>query len=200
MKNWTYNGTGFHTLRVTGASLGGGLAIITGAQTRANAIAISGLNGRLSRRTFDPQVSEEDLDTRVFNVIPDRDIIAVVGDRSRLFQEIQCRAPLNSLFGCHSMWRTACELSFVCGTENRPVMCQCVEKFGYEEPVRMGNRSFAEACAEERIRLEEALPGSFKTSASINSTDMSGDIGELGENSTSAVPGNLTTGGNNTRI
>lgn len=147
------------------------MAIITGAQTRANAIAISGLNGRLSRRTFEPQVTEEDLDTRVFNVIPDRDIIAVVGDRSRLFQEIQCRAPLNSLFGCHSMWRTACELSYVCGTENRPVMCQCVDKFGYPEPLSTGNRTFSEACREELSNLEAALPGSFQTSNTTATTE-----------------------------
>lgn len=70
--NYTDMGKSFDTLRLTGASLGGGLAVITGAQTRANAVAISGLNGALSRHTFIPPVTEEDLNQRVFNVMPDR--------------------------------------------------------------------------------------------------------------------------------
>ena len=37
----------FTTLRVTGVSLGGGIAIITGAQTGASTVAISGPNGKL---------------------------------------------------------------------------------------------------------------------------------------------------------
>jgi lipase ATG15 len=70
--NYTSNGLSFNTLRVTGASLGGGLAIISGAQTRANAVAISGLNGELSRHTFQPPLTTDQLNQRVFNVIPDR--------------------------------------------------------------------------------------------------------------------------------
>lgn len=147
--NWTYNNKTFHTLRVTGASLGGGLAIITGAQTNANAIAISGLNGGLSRHTFIPPVTSKDLNDKVFNVIPDRDIIAVIGDRARLFQEMECRAPKNNLLGCHSMWRSVCEVMYTCGSRNRSVLCRCVQNFGYPEPVQNGTRTFAEACAEE---------------------------------------------------
>lgn len=83
-------------------------------------------------------------DTLVF-----RDIIARVGDRGRLFQELECRAPMNSLLGCHSMWRSVCEIAYTCGTGDRPVLCRCVEKFGYPEPIQNGTRTFADACAEE---------------------------------------------------
>lgn len=157
--NYTFAGKSFHTLRITGASLGGGLAVISGAQTRANAVAISGLNGGLSRHTFEPPLTHEQLDTRVFNVIPDRDIIARIGDRSRLFQEIDCKAPANSLLGCHSMWRSVCELMYTCGTRSgdRPVLCRCVQNFGFPEPIQNGTRTFAEACEEEEAILMQEM-------------------------------------------
>ena len=101
----------FSTMRVTGASLGGGLAIITGAQTNASTVAISGLNAMLSRHTFDPPLSEEAINTHVFNVIPDRDPIAHVDDPGRLFQRTECRAPKNSVMGCHvSSLKVLCAL------------------------------------------------------------------------------------------
>ena len=71
-----YEGRKYENLRVTGASLGGGLAILTGAITGASAISFSGLNAMYSRRTFVPPITEEQLNTRVFNTIPQRDIIA----------------------------------------------------------------------------------------------------------------------------
>jgi len=138
--------TNFDVLQVTGASLGGGLAIITGAQTEANAIAISGLGANYIRHSIIPQVTQEQLDTRVFNFIPQRDIIARIGGRAMLYQEAQCSAPESSLFGCHSMWRSICELSYRCGSGNRPTFCRCVNNFGYPEPIQNGTRTFAEAC------------------------------------------------------
>ena len=92
-------------MRVTGASLGGGLAIITGAQARTPAVAISGLGAELSRNTLKPRISLDDINKYVFNFIPDRDYIARVGGRPRQHQEAQCSASSASLFGCHSMWR-----------------------------------------------------------------------------------------------
>ena len=136
----------YTTLRVTGASLGGGLAIITGAQTNTTTVAISGLNAMISRRCFTPPLTVEALNTHVFNVIPDRDPIAAVDDPGRLFQRTECRAPMNSFFGCHSMWRSICELSFQCGTMGRPVLCWCVSKYGYPEPIPNGTTSFSEVC------------------------------------------------------
>lgn len=95
----------YDNLRVTGASLGGGLAIITGAQTGAPSIAISGLGAEFSRHNLNPPVSKDDINERVFNFIPDRDYIARIGGRPRQHQEAQCSASGNNLFGCHSMWR-----------------------------------------------------------------------------------------------
>ena len=133
----------FQSLRLTGASLGGGTAIIAGAQTDVYTVAISGPNAVLARHTF--EVTNEQLDTRVFNVIPDRDIIARLGGRSRLFQETQCLAPNNNLFGCHSMWRTVCDFSYQCGTQGRPALCKCLE-YGYPAPIQNGTRDIQEAC------------------------------------------------------
>jgi lipase ATG15 len=53
-------------LSITGHSLGGGLSIITGAQTGVPAVALSGPNAMLSRRSFDPPISAEDLDSKTF--------------------------------------------------------------------------------------------------------------------------------------
>ena len=57
----TYLGVG-----ITGHSLGGGLSIITGAQTGIPAVALSGPNAMLSRRSFDPPISAEALDSKTF--------------------------------------------------------------------------------------------------------------------------------------
>jgi len=143
----TYDG-----LRVTGASLGGGLAIITGAQTGAPSIAISGLGAELSRYSLNPPVSLEDINERVFNFIPDRDYIARLGGRPRQHQEAQCNASSSDLFGCHSMWRSVCEINYRCGSNGRPVICRCVYNFDFPEPLPIGNnitRSFKEACYEQ---------------------------------------------------
>jgi lipase ATG15 len=137
-------------IRITGASLGGGLAIITGAQSRRPAVAISGLGAELSRHTLKPPISVEDINEWVFNWIPDRDYIARLGGRPRQHQEAQCSAPNSDLFGCHSMWRSACEINYRCGTNGRPVVCRCVFNFGYPEPEPVGTptRTFKEACFE----------------------------------------------------
>jgi lipase ATG15 len=148
--NYTYNGQSFDLLRITGVSLGGGIAMITGAQTRANAVALAGVNSVLARKTFEPPLSMEALNTRVFNLIPARDPISHIGDHGRLFQEIACRAPANNPSGCHSFWRQICELQYSCGSAPRPVLCKCVETYGYPEPIQNGTRTFEQACAEEK--------------------------------------------------
>ena len=138
----------FNDLRLTGASLGGGIATITGAQTGINTIAISGPGAVIPRHTFDPPVRLSEVNAHVFNVIPDRDVIARIGGRGRLFQEIDCTSPNSgSLGSCHSMWRTLCEIAYTCGSQGRPALCTCVERFDYPEPERLyGNRTFSDVC------------------------------------------------------
>jgi lipase ATG15 len=58
---------------ITGHSLGGGLAIVTGAQTKRPVVALSGPNSMISRSTFDPPLDVDDLNQYTFNIIPDRD-------------------------------------------------------------------------------------------------------------------------------
>jgi len=141
----------YDSLQVTGASLGGGLAVITGAQARVPAVAISGLGAELARHTLTPPVTMDDINKYVYNFVPDRDYIARVGGRPRQSQEAQCSASTSNLFGCHSMWRSVCEINYRCGTNGRPVICRCHFNFGYPEPEPIGDttRSFKEACFEQ---------------------------------------------------
>lgn len=129
-------------------TVGGGLAIITGAQTGAPAVALSGPNAMISRQTFDG-VTKEKLDNKVFNIIPDRDPVARIDDPAELFQHIACTAPKNDFVGCHFAVRSLCEILYTCGTGIRPALCECVTMFGYPEPQlisKVGGRTFADAC------------------------------------------------------
>mmetsp|Transcript_14453 Transcript_14453/g.40241 ORF Transcript_14453/g.40241 Transcript_14453/m.40241 type:complete len:977 (+) Transcript_14453:144-3074(+) len=138
-------------LRVTGASLGGGLAIITGAQAKTPSVAISGLGVEFSRNAVNPPVTMDDINKYVFNFIPDRDYIARVGGRPRQHQEAHCTASNSNFFGCHSMWRSVCEINYRCGSNGRPVICRCHYQFDYPEPEPIGDttRTFKEACQEQ---------------------------------------------------
>lgn len=100
----------------------------------------------MSRQTFDPPITVQQLNSRVLNVIPDRDIIAAIDDPANLYQRIECRAPVNDLFGCHSMYRSLCEYAYQCGSNGRPVLCWCVSKYGYPIPEQYGNTTWEEAC------------------------------------------------------
>lgn len=92
-------------MRVTGGSLGGGLAQITGAQARVPAIAISGPGAEFSRRALSPPITLDDINKYVYNYVPDRDFVARIGGRPRQHQEGECIAPTSDIIGCHSLWR-----------------------------------------------------------------------------------------------
>lgn len=138
----------YSDIEVTGHSLGGGLAIITGAQSGIPAIALSGPNAMIGRETFYPPVTVEALNTMTFNIIPDRDIVPRFDDHGKLFQEINCIADNNDLLGCHSSLRSLCEVINTCGTMGRPYLCECHTMFGYPVPKakESANRTFEEAC------------------------------------------------------
>lgn len=106
---YAYNGKIFDTLRITGVSLGGGLAMITGAQTDAHAVGISGINPVLGRLTFDPPLSKEDINTKIFNVHPYGDFKSEIGELPRLHETIECRktepTDVESSPNCHSFYR-----------------------------------------------------------------------------------------------
>lgn len=137
----------YNDLVVTGQSLGGGLSIISGAQTGVPAVAVSGPNALLSREIFSPPLTVDALNTKVFNLVPDRDVVPMVDDLARLYQKIDCRADKSDIFGCHDVLRSLCEVMYSCGTQGRPPICRCAKHLGYPEPRPTGTRSFDEACA-----------------------------------------------------
>jgi len=144
---------GFTQLEVTGHSLGGGLAIITGAQSETSAVAMSGPNAMLSRNSFLPPVTEESLNTFTFNVVPDHDPVARFDDKARLYQRIKCTATAQNFYGCHFITRSLCEIQHTCGSiyPDRPVPCECVFDYGYPEPSlpswnETTSRTFVQAC------------------------------------------------------
>ena len=142
-----YGGANYTNVFITGASLGGGLAMISGAQTRTPTVSISGPGPVLPRKVFHPPLTEESIDSNVYNFIPDRDYIARLGGRPMFYQNAICMESNNNLFGCHSMWRSFCEINYRCGSNGRPVACRCAKRFGYPKPIQNGTRTFEEACA-----------------------------------------------------
>jgi len=152
----------YKTIQITGHSLGGGVALISAAQTGVAGIGVSAPNAKLSRNKFG--VSVEALNQRTFNIIPDFDIIPRADDVARNFQKIECRDPSKSfvwkMINCHSDGRrTLCELLYSCGTHNRPALCDCVTEFGFPQPTpKKGyeNLSFAELCAPAYEQLEKS--------------------------------------------
>eukprot|EP00536_Pseudo-nitzschia_multiseries_P010772 jgi/Psemu1/307572/fgenesh1_kg.340_\ len=148
------NDPAYESLTLTGHSLGGGVAMISGAQTNTNAIAISGPNAKLSRMTFHPPLTVDALNKYTMNVIPERDAVPQVDDVAENYQNIRCTSTSPNPISCHFAVRTLCELLYTCGSGDRPVICECNRHFQYEEPLGRGNKtSFAEECAS--VQFEE---------------------------------------------
>ena len=110
----------FTSIVFTGHSLGGGLAIISGARAEVQAVAISGPNALLSRKRFG--VTPENLERFTFNVLPDRDAVAMIDDPVKNIQKIQCTASPSKVGACHQVTRSLCEILFTCGSGPRPVI------------------------------------------------------------------------------
>ncbi|CAB9519258.1 Lipase (class 3) [Seminavis robusta] len=149
--NHLTSSSNFSSVLLTGHSLGGGLAIISGAQAELQAVAVSGPNAKISRNRLN--VTVENLERYTFNIKPDRDPVAMVDDPTKNLQQIECTAPHNELFACHNIRRSLCEGMYKCGTNGRPVVCECATLFGYPEPKPLADNtiSFAEACTGARV-------------------------------------------------
>ena len=145
----------FKHILITGHSLGGGLAMINGAQTGYPAIGISGVNARLTSRSL-PDVNTRNLDKLTFNVIPDRDLVPRLDDVSRNSQKIRCLANEADVAGCHMVSRTLCELLYICGSKGRPIPCECITDFCYtgvldEDDKKVDFKQLAEKCSVDSI-------------------------------------------------
>ena len=130
VKSYEYEaGMNYTNIIITGHSLGGGLAMISGAQSKVPAIALSGPNAVLSRRTFSPTVSLEALDKYTFNIVPDRDIVPRLDDLAQNYQRIKCRSGLSDPISCHFGARSLCEVLLQCGSKGRPIPCKCARAY-----------------------------------------------------------------------
>ena len=139
----------YSDIQVTGHSLGGGIAIITGSQSQIPAVALSGPNAKLSGSSFTPKVTHEQLEHYTFNIIPARDPVARFDDKSTQYQNIRCEAAANNFADCHSAKRSLCEILYTCGSGNRPVYCLC-HKLGYPKPTPYpGARDYDVLCPQE---------------------------------------------------
>jgi len=126
----------FDHIQVTGHSLGGGLALITGAQAQIPAIGVSAPNARISGLSYEPSITWQDINNYGFNIIPKHDIVPKLDDVADNWQQIACTADLStSAVKCHSITRSICELMYTCGSGNRPVFCECVKDFKYPKPI-----------------------------------------------------------------
>ena len=138
---------------IVGHSLGGGLAIINGAQERVKTFALSGPNALLLRKSVTPTLPTEALDAFTFNVVPQYDIVPMIDDRAQNIQEIRCTAEDSKSTACHDAQRSICEIIHACGTGPRPALCHCHNRFGYPRPTpKLGSNSsltFEEVCPPE---------------------------------------------------
>lgn len=164
LNNYKVDDKSFQWLRTTGVSLGGGLALITGAQTDAYAFAYSGPNPTLGRKTFDPPINMQQLKERVINIKPDNDPVSSIGDLVPNYQLVRCRDWPAKVYNCHSFWRIFCEYLYSCGSppDRSGALCVCAERWGYPKPLSRGNRTFEQACAEEEAALVESLGDIFE--------------------------------------
>ena len=150
--NYLRTGGNYANVEVTGHSLGGGLALITGAQAHVTAVGLSAPNTVLASGTVDPEITHEELEKYTFNIAPDMDIFPMIGDHSRYVENIACRASSQNIFGCHDAGRSLCEMMYSCGgTVRRPVFCECVTEYSYPVPEMLADANgtavtFAEAC------------------------------------------------------
>lgn len=138
----------YDSVYLTGHSLGGGLAIISGAQAGVPAVALSGPNAMISGRSFEPPVTPEQLNRYTFNVVPDLDLVARIDDLADQYQRIRCTAAKNAFIECHSSTRSLCEIIYTCGTGDRPAICECHTVYGYPKPITYGDRKFEDVCSE----------------------------------------------------
>lgn len=151
-EGYSVDGKTFNNTRVTGVSLGGGLAMIVGGQTEIPAVAFAGPNPTLMRKTYEPPVSFENINQLMINVKPDGDFISWMGGDIRNMQHIDCKKYEGAVYtACHSFFKQHCEYAYSCGSETRPVLCTCVERFGFPQPLKKGDttRTFEQACIEE---------------------------------------------------
>jgi hypothetical protein len=107
---------------------------------------VSGPNALISGRSFNPPVTQEQMNKYAFNIIPNRDIVPMLDDHADQFQYIRCESPAHDFVSCHYADRTLCEIMYTCGSGNRPAICECHHTYGYPKPTPAGDEDFDTMC------------------------------------------------------
>lgn len=147
--DWLKDSGNYQKLALTGHSLGGGIALISGAQTHTTAVGLSGPNTVIGRDTVTPRISLEELEKYTFNIVPERDLFPRIGGAPEKMAKIDCIAESSDSFSCHAASRSLCEIMYSCGDVGRPVYCECVTMWGYPQPVKVSGdegSTFMEEC------------------------------------------------------
>merc|ERR1711972_633417 len=101
---------------ITGHSLGGGMANYMAAELKLPTVSFSPVGMTYSAAWTVPQEGLQDaLRLHSLSVIPDKDIVPRLGPLQSLRQPIDCT--FEGILGwvqCHSIYRTACQLSESC--------------------------------------------------------------------------------------
>lgn len=137
----------FSEVVLTGHGFGGGVAFISGAHNELKTVGLSSPSILELGSTLNPPLSRDQIHRNVLNIAPERDLISNIGARVHRQQDIQCRSGASDLLGCHNPIRSLCEIQSRCGSGGRPILCACHERYGYDKPVAIGNRTFEEACS-----------------------------------------------------
>jgi len=98
---------------ITGHSLGGALGQIAAASTNSTSINYSPPGMWWSAKRFN--VTVESVQATSVAVVPALDAVPRVDAQAAATQNVQCRGTSATVFGCHTLARTTCELYRTCG-------------------------------------------------------------------------------------
>lgn len=120
--------TQYSTVRVTGHSLGGGLAMLAGAQARVPAVGVSAPSCHTAA-----QALGLDLGGWTQNIVPEQDWVPKIDAPSKS-NDVNIGCTSNNPFSCHPGRRSLCEVLYTVGSGNRPIPRECITQRGYPQP------------------------------------------------------------------
>lgn len=116
---------------ITGHSLGGGMSKLLAYITGYTCVAVSGPGITAVKGLYVP--AKDDIQMTFIDVSPMQDFVAMVDISTGSKFEVPCES---GMFGCHSIYRTLCQIASMCGTIDQH-MDYCLSKFDESTVERM---------------------------------------------------------------